>query len=153
DAVLVLGEGAPGREIAHHTARQGRALIAAKLVPVDPPDLTGRKVLAFAGIGRPAKFFDTVRTLGTKIVLERIFADHHPYTDAEAAELIKLAGDNDLLLVTTEKDHARLVGATATQDVLAEQSIVLAVEVRFEDRRQIERLIGRTIERATLRTA
>ncbi len=151
DAVLVLGEGAPGRDIAHHAARQGRALIAARLEPVDPPELAGRKVLAFAGIGRPDKFFDTVRGLGAEIVAARAFADHHPYTDEEAAELVKTAVDNDLLLVTTEKDRARLADQTATQDVLAEQSTVVAVKVRFEDRRQIERLIGRAIERASLR--
>ena len=151
DAVLVLGEGEPGREIARRAARQGRALITADLRPVRPPRLAGRRVLAYTGIGRPEKFFRTVAALGAEIVQQRAFPDHHFYSDAEVAELLKRAGDEGLVLVTTEKDHVRLAGGTATQDLLAKQSEVVAVEVVFEDRRQIEHLITRAIERAAIR--
>ena len=65
-------------------------------------------MLAFAGIGDPVKFFRTLRASGIEIGLERAFADHHPYTQAEIEALIAEAKRGALMLVTTEKDLARL---------------------------------------------
>ena len=67
-----------------------------------------RAVFAFAGIGRPAKFFKTLADAGVNIVGSREFPDHHQFT---ARELRELRQASDLLgasLVTTEKDFTRL---------------------------------------------
>lgn len=70
--------------------------------------LRGRAVVAFAGIGRPQKFFTTLRELGCEIVESQAFADHHPYTDAELARLREAAARISAMLVTTEKDWVRI---------------------------------------------
>ena len=70
-----------------------------------------RKVLAFAGIADPAKFFATLLAAGIDIADRAAFADHHRYSAAEALDLIARAKANNLMLVTTEKDLVRLTGA------------------------------------------
>jgi len=73
------------------------------------------KVLAFAGIGDPEKFFATLGAAGIEAPIQRGFGDHHRYTAGEAAALIATAERNDLVLLTTEKDLARLLGTRASR--------------------------------------
>lgn len=79
---------------------------------LEPPatglDLTGMPVIAFAGIGRPGKFFDTLESLGARLVARHAFPDHHPYTERVARRLVAEARGQGAMLVTTEKDAVRL---------------------------------------------
>jgi tetraacyldisaccharide 4'-kinase len=72
--------------------------------------LKGRKVLAFAGIGDPEKFFATLAEAGISVAERVRFADHHRYTAAEARALLARADGDNLMLLTTEKDLVRLSG-------------------------------------------
>ncbi len=84
--------------------------LAADLVPYGNFDhFNGRRVLAFAGIGRPEKFYTTLRELGAEIVETRSFADHHRYQPHEIEHLLTRARQFDAACVTTEKDHVRLL--------------------------------------------
>jgi tetraacyldisaccharide 4'-kinase len=119
DAVLVIGEGAPGDAAAAAAEAAGRPVLRAALRP-DPAAvaaLAGRPLLAFAGIGRPEKFFGTLRAAGLDIRETRAFADHHPFTAAEAEELRAAAAGRGLTLVTTEKDAMRWPGEVSTLPV------------------------------------
>jgi tetraacyldisaccharide 4'-kinase len=70
--------------------------------------LSGLRVLAFCGIGRPDKFYDTLRELGAEVAETRSFADHHRYRPSEITGVMEMAKRGGLTPVTTEKDAARL---------------------------------------------
>lgn len=74
-------------------------------VALPQPDWQKARFLAFCGIGNAAAFFEDLRNWGFQVVQQRQFADHHPYTAREAAELEQAAcscGADALLC--TEKD-------------------------------------------------
>ena len=120
----------------------GRRIILDRGIPVFraalAPDagriaaLGGGRVLAFAGIGDPEKFFATLRDAGITVAATRGFSDHHRYTAAEAAALCEHADREGLILVTTEKDAVRLRGDDAVA-ALAAHAQALPVTLVLDD--------------------
>ena len=90
------------------------------------------RVLAFAGIGDPEKFFATLAEAGVSLAATRSFPDHHRYTRAEAQALCKQAEHDGLILVTTEKDLVRMRGDDAVEE-LAAQAHALPVALVFDE--------------------
>ncbi|HET9019859.1 MAG TPA: tetraacyldisaccharide 4'-kinase, partial [Acetobacteraceae bacterium] len=85
----------------------GLTVLRAHLAPDGPP-LAGRRMVAFAGIGRPDKFFDMLAANGADLVARHPFPDHHPFTDAELRAVFDAASRLGAVPVTTPKDAARL---------------------------------------------
>ena len=105
DAVAIIG----ADERRAEAAVAGRLpVLHATLAPRGAEDLAGRKVLAFAGIGRPAKFYATLAGLGARIVARHDFPDHHRYRDVEITQLTGAAEAQGAVAVTTAKDWVRL---------------------------------------------
>jgi tetraacyldisaccharide 4'-kinase len=98
------------------------------------------RVLAFAGIGDPEKFFATLAEAGVAVAATRSFPDHHRYTRAEAEALCDDADRDGLALVTTEKDLARLAGDDAMTK-LAAHAHALPVTLAFEDEDRFKSLL------------
>lgn len=105
--------------------------------------LRDEKVLAYAGIGHPERFFETVQGLGVKIEERRVFQDHHEISVPEAQDLLKLALGRNLKLVTTEKDWVRLSSHQQELSKLKQLSIAVPIALEFseKDGRQLESLI------------
>ena len=137
DALVVIGAGEPGEAVARAAQNLGKPVMRGHLAP-DPGmamGLAGREVIAFAGIGRPEKFFDTLRALGADIIETEAFPDHHAFTPREIAGLQARAKRRGAALVTTEKDAARLGPA-------AEQLLTLPVRLELEDQAGLMELLG-----------
>ena len=66
------------------------------------------RYLAFAGIGRPMRFFDSLRDAGYEVVETHEFGDHHHYRPFELETLAQTAKRHKATLITTEKDWVRL---------------------------------------------
>ncbi len=77
--------------------------------------IQARSVVAFAGIGRPEKFYGMLREYQMDVVQTHDFSDHHPYTSQELESLAMAAKEAGALLVTTEKDWVRLDDAWKAQ--------------------------------------
>ncbi len=128
DALVVIGDGEPGAALARTAEALGKPVLRGLLAP-EPGmamGLAGREVIAFAGIGRPEKFFDTLRALGAEVIETEAFPDHHAFTAREIAGLQARAKRRGAALVTTEKDAVRLGPA-------AEQLLTLPVRLALED--------------------
>lgn len=80
----------------------------AEILPKKPLDLSDRKVAAFAGIGRPEKFFETLREMGADLILQKSFPDHHCFSKKEIEDLLLQASKGTAELFTTEKDYVRI---------------------------------------------
>ena len=68
----------------------------------------GKSVFAFAGIGRPEKFYATLRNIGCNVKGTKNFPDHHRFTSDQIMWICDRATELDAVPVTTEKDYVRL---------------------------------------------
>jgi len=110
DALIVIGE--DKRNVAANYA----AILPVAKASFVPRDASGgdvkrwqgQRVIAFAGIGRPSKFFKTLEELGAHILNRHPFADHHPYKEDDIQPILDEAFSLRAIPVTTEKDAMRL---------------------------------------------
>ncbi|MCW2308177.1 tetraacyldisaccharide 4'-kinase [Rhodobium gokarnense] len=132
DAIIAVGEGPVDAGLRAIAADYGIPLHAAVLAPQNGAEFEGKRVLAFAGIGRPEKFFESLTACGADVA-GAPFSDHHVFTDAEAAKLLSRASSEGRELVTTEKDHARMQAGSGAVQRLCEAARLLKVSIDFVD--------------------
>lgn len=102
DAIIAVGDELRDGRI--HDS--GLPVLRARLIP-ESTNLSG-KVFGFCGIGRPEKFEQTLAADGRRVAGFRAFPDHHPFTEAEIARVLRDAKAAGATPVTTEKDAVRL---------------------------------------------
>jgi tetraacyldisaccharide 4'-kinase len=149
DGLVIIGSGTAADGVAARVAAQGGLVLRAQLKPeaASVAALRSKRVLAFAGIGDPARFFRSVRGCGIDVAVERAFADHHPFSRGELDELMALAVRKGLTPVTTEKDLARLRN-NADLEAVAQGIAPFAVTLAFEDEAGLRSFLTDCIGRA-----
>jgi tetraacyldisaccharide 4'-kinase len=137
DAVILMGDGPvpPGVSASGKPVLRAR-LAATEAVPSGP-------LVAFAGIGRPQRFFDSLKEAGADLRDSIPFADHHPYSSDDLAFLRKLAAGDAARLVTTSKDHVRLPAP------MRAETLVHPVKAVFEDPQALDALLAPIFKRST----
>jgi tetraacyldisaccharide 4'-kinase len=138
DAVVLVGDG-----LSPLQGYRGPVMHAHVLPAISLPADT--RVIAFAGIGRPAKFFSTLRAAGAELVECHTFGDHHPYTPEEIFRLKAKASGAGAVLMTTEKDLVRL----NERDRAGVQA--LPIRAVFDEPEEMERFLDRVCARAEYR--
>ncbi|WP_311272480.1 MULTISPECIES: tetraacyldisaccharide 4'-kinase [unclassified Rhizobium] len=131
--LLKVGNGKAAETIVRTAARAGKPVFVSSIRPRPQPNFAGTKVLAYAGIADPAKFFRTVEDLGGEIVARRSFPDHHHFSDEEISDLMAEADRLGVALVTTAKDAVRLKGHHGSAANLLSQTLVIDIDMVFDD--------------------
>jgi tetraacyldisaccharide 4'-kinase len=133
-ALVLVGRPSRGGDVAAEARKRNLPVLRAHLQPDQEliAALGRGRVLAFAGIGDPEKFFATLADAGIAVAMTRSFPDHHRYTRAQARALCEDADREGLVLMTTEKDLVRLRGDDEVAE-LAAHAHALPVALAFED--------------------
>ncbi len=139
DAAVILGPDSVG---VRTLLPDGLPVLEARLAPIAETTLSNQRVLAFAGIGRPQRFFETLRALNCELVEARAYADHHRFDPDDIMRLVEKAAGAGALPVTTAKDYVRL------PEEAKPMVRVLRVTVEWRDAAALEAMIvdhvGRT---------
>lgn len=99
------------------------------------PALTSDKVIAFAGIGRPEKFYNSLREHGIEPIKTFDFPDHHFYDRQELEELLRQARTEKAELITTAKDFVKI--PPQMQSLFK----VLEIKIDWEDKDALRRFV------------
>ncbi len=148
DALLRIGTAGGADQVVRSAARAAKPIYESVLQPKSMAHIARERLLAFAGIGDPDKFFRTLNEAGAEVVQTRSFPDHHPYTDEDATDLMRDAAKDHLTLITTAKDHVRLLDGSPLARVLAAKALILEVELVFGHPQTAQNIIRETRERA-----
>jgi tetraacyldisaccharide 4'-kinase len=138
DAVLVVGDGDGAAAAIARTLPLFHGRLVPELNAVTA--LLGHKVLAFAGIGDPQKFFGTLDAAAIDAPVRLPFADHHRYSPLEAADILDRAARDRLIPLTTEKDFARMATDPALA-ALASRTRVLPVTLMVVEEDALRKLV------------
>ncbi len=125
-------------------------MLKAKIEPnCDPRWLGVMPVIGFAGIARPSKFFTTLKSNGAGLIASHGFPDHHRFTERQARALLKEADTQKAMLVTTEKDWARLSDddEESAAAELKQRSAPFPIMVTFEDEESLKELLSAAAKR------
>jgi tetraacyldisaccharide 4'-kinase len=138
DAIVLIGDGEP-----EGVREAGCPILRADLEPVHGERFAGAQIVAFAGIGRPEKFFASLRKVGATLIAAYPFPDHHRFSDVEITRLRHAAERANARLVTTAKDWVRLPAR------LRGGIAVLEVEIRWHDRAALAQLVANVVPKAS----
>ncbi len=110
DAVIIAGEDTWGVRFYLQRHKIDLPVLTGRFVPNHDMlnKLNGQRVFAFAGIGNPQKFFDSLSVAGVDVVGTQSFPDHYFYTRFDIEGLKEKAGTASL--ITTQKDAVKLDG-------------------------------------------
>lgn len=92
----------------HNVAQQINLPVFYGTISPQAHNFSGKKVVAFAGIGRPQKFYNSLTEENIEIIKTFDFPDHHYYTEKELKEILDFAQKNNAQAITTSKDFVKI---------------------------------------------
>lgn len=138
DAVAIFGSDDRDAAARIGSARPGMPVLRARVAPAPETErLRGRTAFAFAGIGRPEKFFASAREAGIDVRETVALPDHCVYSDSDLAGFFRRAARLGAMPLTTAKDAARLPPWARAQVE------VLTTTLLWEDEAALEAFLDR----------
>jgi tetraacyldisaccharide 4'-kinase len=138
DAVVIIGKDVTGiAEDLEKAGYQGPVLTARVEPTPEARELSGKPVIAFAGIGRPDKFLSTLRSIGCDVRRFHSFPDHHVYAAGEISTILDEAETFDAQAVSTEKDWVRL------PDDVKDRVTAVGVTIAWDDEAALDALLSK----------
>ncbi|WP_297489921.1 tetraacyldisaccharide 4'-kinase [Acidocella sp.] len=105
----------------------------AELQPLCAESLARRPVIAFAGIGRPEKFFRSVLALGAELIDTHAYPDHHVYSVHDITTLLGQTSSTGAKLVTTAKDYVKLPPSLRAACIVVKTRLAWEDEAAWND--------------------
>ncbi len=127
DAVVIIGDDKQGARASILQANAKIEILQARLQPTNGDELKDRDVIAFAGIGRPEKFFETITKMGCNLKSSHPFPDHHEYSVRDISPILEMAEKINAAVVTTEKDAVKIPAN------MLEKITVIKVKIEWVD--------------------
>ena len=138
DAVVIIGEDLHDLQ---SKIPENIPLFSVTTSPIISKKLrVAKSVIGFAGIGRPRKFLETLKTLNVEIQDFVPFPDHHKFRNSEIEDLIRRASETGAQLVTTTKDFVRLPPNTKNS------IIAMDIELNWANQNQIKVLLEQVLD-------
>ena len=125
DALIILGR--DKQSIAKKTKLP---VFYGSIVP-QKPDTKNKNIIAFAGIGRPQKLYNSLKELGFNLLDTIDFPDHHQYSESELNSIIEKALKNNADIFTTSKDMVKI------PQHLQKHFKVLNIEIKWQDEKSL----------------
>lgn len=97
------------------------------VIKEEKPKHKNTSVVAFAGIGYPQKFYDSLEKCGLHVANAYDFPDHHFYKKDELKVIMKKARKKGLPIYTTQKDFVKILPE------MQNNFHVLKIRAEFED--------------------
>ena len=140
DGVIIVGEDTWGVRFYLQRHKVDLPILTGRFVPDAKmlAELQGQKVFAFAGLGNPNKFFDTLSEAGVEIIGTQVFPDHYFYTRFDIEEMKQKSGG--VPLIRTTKDAVKLTGE------LANNILVLSGDFVFDDLNEVHAVLKEVLK-------
>jgi len=143
-AIIALGDGARGGDVEDAANRHDLPIYRGEIIPVQmTEDFVGRRFIAYSGIGRPEKFFESLTNANLEAVERFSFPDHHAFTEQDAEKILSRCRSQDAMPITTEKDFVRLLAAPEHTFAaeLRQVTKVLKIQIEWENPDSIDEML------------
>ena len=129
-AVIILGEDKT------HVADKFNDLpiFYGEVVP-QQPQTKNKKVIAFAGIGRPQKFYESLKNCGLNVIKTFDFPDHYFYKNDDIKNIIKTAEESGAEIYTTSKDFVKI------PSIYKNKINVLNINIKWNNYKELENFL------------
>ena len=128
-AALIIGD-----DFYHLKEQLNIPCFSGKIIP-EKPTLENNRVIAFAGIGRPQKFYNSLQELGIEIVKTFDFPDHHYYTNDDLQKILHETRIHQAQAITTTKDFVKI------PPNLQAHFKVLEIKIQWENPEELQQFI------------
>lgn len=117
----------------------GKSFVEAKIIATNLSDFSGKKLIAFCGIGYPSKFFSFLEKQGIKAIQTFSFSDHYKYTKKDLENLLKIAKGENAQLITTKKDWIKF------SSHFQKKISYLNIELEFENKELVKNMLQKIL--------